>query len=180
MDSNQAVPVADAEISSYTDFLQKNAKSGGYYLNPDKDFVEGLVSGLLVNKKRYGYESCPCRLATCLAGRQAGSREKDLDIICPCDYRDEDISEFGACYCGLYVSKEIFEGKKELKKVPDRRAKVKSGEKAENKLSIGPLSYPVYRCKVCGYLCARENPPDICPICKATKDRFEVFINKSK
>ncbi|MGQ9817596.1 MAG: rubredoxin-like domain-containing protein, partial [bacterium] len=30
--------------------------------------------------------------------------------------------------------------------------------------------------KVCGYLCARNSPPEICPICKATKERFEKFI----
>ena len=38
------------------------------------------------------------------------------------------------------------------------------------------LSQPVWRCKVCGYLCARGEPPDICPICKVTKDRFERFV----
>jgi ferredoxin-thioredoxin reductase catalytic chain len=40
----------------------------------------------------------------------------------------------------------------------------------------GPMSdLPVWRCTVCGYLCAREGPPDVCPICKVTKDRFERF-----
>lgn len=34
---------------------------------------------------------------------------------------------------------------------------------------------PVWRCKVCGYLCARERPPNVCPICKADQDRFEEF-----
>ncbi|MDT8396896.1 MAG: ferredoxin:glutaredoxin reductase, partial [bacterium] len=38
------------------------------------------------------------------------------------------------------------------------------------------LAYPVWRCKVCGYLCAREHPPGKCPICKADKDRFERFM----
>jgi ferredoxin-thioredoxin reductase catalytic chain len=33
----------------------------------------------------------------------------------------------------------------------------------------------VWRCKVCGYLCARPQPPLKCPICKADKDRFERF-----
>ena len=33
----------------------------------------------------------------------------------------------------------------------------------------------MYRCVVCGYLCAREEPPAVCPICKAKKDRFEEF-----
>lgn len=34
---------------------------------------------------------------------------------------------------------------------------------------------PVWRCKVCGYLCARERPPGKCPICGADRDRFEEF-----
>jgi rubrerythrin len=38
------------------------------------------------------------------------------------------------------------------------------------------LGYPIWRCKVCGYICARDEPPEICPICKVTKDRFERFI----
>lgn len=38
------------------------------------------------------------------------------------------------------------------------------------------LSMPVWRCKVCGYLCAREGPPEVCPICKAKKERFERFM----
>jgi ferredoxin-thioredoxin reductase catalytic subunit len=37
------------------------------------------LGDLLVNKERYGYMCCPCRLA-------AGNREKDADIICPCQY----------------------------------------------------------------------------------------------
>jgi rubrerythrin len=52
---------------------------------------------------------------------------------------------------------------------------------AVHTISSGPspvfsLPLPVWRCKVCGYLCAREQPPGICPVCKAKKDRFERFI----
>jgi rubrerythrin len=36
----------------------------------------------------------------------------------------------------------------------------------------------VYRCQVCGYLCAREEAPDLCPICRAKKERFEKFKMK--
>ena len=35
---------------------------------------------------------------------------------------------------------------------------------------------PVWRCKVCGYLCARRRPPLKCPVCKADQDRFERFV----
>ena len=38
------------------------------------------------------------------------------------------------------------------------------------------LAFPVWRCRVCGYLCAREEPPGICPICKAGKERFDRFM----
>ena len=69
--------------------LKKEAEESGYNLNPDAEFTRDLVEGLLVNEDRYGYWNCPCRRAT-------GDREKDLDIICPCDYRDADISEYGA------------------------------------------------------------------------------------
>jgi len=33
----------------------------------------------------------------------------------------------------------------------------------------------VWRCKVCGYLCARAAPPEVCPICKVGAERFELF-----
>jgi len=58
--------------------------------------------------------SCPCRLAS-------GDREKDKDIMCPCIYREADVKEYGSCYCQLYVSKEVLEGKRRLQYVPERR-----------------------------------------------------------
>ncbi len=94
--------------------LGAEAKQAGYNLNSDADFVRGLVKGLLVNEKRYGYRACPCRLAT-------GDKAEDLDIICPCDYRDADLTDFGACYCALYVSKAVLAGKQELAPIPERR-----------------------------------------------------------
>jgi len=152
--------------------LKREADSSGYYLNPDHEFARELVRGLLVNEHRYGYWACPCRLA-------AGDRARDLDIICPCDYRDADIGEFGACYCALYVSQEVANGRKQATAVPERRPALPSGTKAEKTVASKPwgaLPLPVWRCKVCGYLCGRERPPDVCPICKAKKERFERFI----
>jgi len=148
--------------------LYKDAEASGYHLNPDINFTKDLVESLLVTEKRYGYRACPCRLAT-------GKKADDLDIICPCDYRDADLNEFGACFCGLYVSKDIVDGKKELQSIPERRP-VK-GERMEMKeVNALKLTKPVWRCKVCGYLCGRDEPPEVCPICKVTKDRFERFM----
>lgn len=104
------------ELESLYEKLKKYASTKGIELNKDRDFVFELLKGLLKNEERYGYRSCPCRLAT-------GDREKDKDIICPCIYSSEDIKEYGRCYCGLYVSKEYNEGKIKSNFVPERRKK---------------------------------------------------------
>lgn len=160
------------DIEKFYNKLKKDTEDGGYNLNPDKEFVLDLIQGLLTNEERYGYQSCPCRLAE-------GTKEKDLDIICPCDYRDPDLAEHGACYCALYVTQEWIDGKVPQKSIPERRVK----EDHEDRIPASPavssdfgLHFPVWRCRVCGYLCARESPPEVCPICKANKDRFEIFI----
>jgi ferredoxin-thioredoxin reductase catalytic subunit/rubredoxin len=149
--------------------IEQDAVSSGYNLNPERPFTKSLIQGLVANEERYGYQACPCRLAS-------GDMEKDLDIICPCDYRDPDLDQYGACYCALYVDEDILSGKKKAKAIPDRRFDDKQ-ENQPGKIAQG-LSYPVWRCKVCGYLCARDNPPAVCPVCKAKKDRFEVFLKK--
>jgi ferredoxin-thioredoxin reductase catalytic subunit/rubredoxin len=164
-------PVTDDEINSFYQILKDQSEAAGYHLNPDENFTKDLLKSILINKDRYGYGACPCRLAS-------GVKEEDLDLICPCDYRDQDLDEFSACYCGLYVSKDILDGKKTLTSIPERRLGPEERQKmVERDLSsLKSLPLPVWRCKVCGYLCAREEPPEICPICKVEKDRFERFL----
>lgn len=163
--------VSITEIDRLHDRLSREAEAGGYHLNPDVEFAKWLIKSLVLNERRYGYRACPCRLAT-------GSKQDDLDIICPCDYRDPDLNEYGVCYCALYVSDAVLKGEKRVDMIPERRPppgerKAETGEKQRKPVGI-PL--PVWRCRVCGYLCAREQPPEVCPICKAGKDRFERFM----
>ena len=160
--------VSQNETENLYKKLKKDAESAGYILNPDNSFTLALIEGLIVNEKRYGYQACPCRLAS-------GIKNEDLDIICPCDYRDQDINEFGACYCALYVNRAIADGKQKLLPVPERRSADRKAP-AEEKASASNLKYPIWRCTVCGYICARTNPPEICPICKVPKERFEIFM----
>ena len=150
--------------------LNKEAEESGYHLNPDAEHAIDLVRGLLVNDERYGYRACPCRLAT-------GDKEDDLDIICPCDYRDQDVEEYGACYCGLYVSESVIKGEKSVAPIPERRKPPEVRKRREQiPTTISSLPLPVWRCRVCGYLCARDAPPGVCPICKAKAERFERFM----
>ncbi|MGC8816249.1 MAG: ferredoxin-thioredoxin reductase catalytic domain-containing protein [Candidatus Hadarchaeum sp.] len=166
------VLITPESVDNLYNRLKKEAEAAGYHLNNDVEFAKSLVKGLLVNEQRYGYWSCPCRLAS-------GKKEEDLDIICPCDYRDADLNDYGACYCGLYVSQEVLDGKKTIGSIPERRPP--PGERERAKLAsvstgISGISLPVWRCVVCGYLCAREEPPEVCPICRAKKDRFQRFL----
>lgn len=164
--------ITDAEIDARYRQLDRDAEEGGYHLNPDVAFTLSLVRGLLVNEKRYGYMACPCRIA-------AGKKEEDLDIICPCDYRDPDLNDFGACYCALYVSGDVRAGKSAAGSIPERRPPRAERKEARRKQGTGGVvqtTYPVWRCRVCGYLCAMDNPPLVCPICKAKQDRFERFL----
>ena len=163
---------------------EADAKTYGYYLTPDADLLTAFLEGLKVNEDRYGYPLCPCRLAS-------GKYEYDRDIICPCDYRDPDVAQYGTCYCRLYVNKAVYESKN-LPEVPERRpiekqnrayapetAKEAATEGTQEKPAsatmaqqTGQVKKKLWYCKQCGYMVYREDPPYICPICKAKREMF--------
>ena len=162
---------------------EADAKSYGYYLTPQPDLLAMFLEGLKTNEERYGYPSCPCRLAT-------GNLEFDRDIICPCDYRDPDVAQYGACYCRLYVNKAVFESQN-LPEVPERRPAEKMAraygtpgataqqtqgapEKPQTPQPPKPaeVKKKLWYCKQCGYVVYREDPPYVCPICKAKREMF--------
>jgi ferredoxin-thioredoxin reductase catalytic subunit len=165
---------------------ESDAKTHGYFLNHNSSFLKDLLEGLRQNEERYGYPSCPCRLAT-------GKFDLDRDIICPCDYRDPDVEEYGCCYCALFVSKDVYEGRKEISSIPERRPvdkqistpgeNLKNINQSEPFLPINTLTETqkgkkkVWYCRQCGFMCFREEPPYICPVCKAKREIFaEVNI----
>jgi ferredoxin-thioredoxin reductase catalytic subunit len=94
--------------------LKKIQEPKGYYFNNDMDMTMPLMESLITNKERLGYMACPCRLAN-------GELDSDRDIICPCTYREADVEEYGACFCGLYVSKAFNDETIEKQFVPERR-----------------------------------------------------------
>jgi ferredoxin-thioredoxin reductase catalytic chain len=155
---------------------ESDAKTAGCFLNPDPTFLKNLFVGLKENEERYSYPLCPCRLAT-------GIFEQDRDIVCPCDYRDPDVEEFGNCYCALYVRKDIAEGKTAAQPIPERRPVDKlervykatrpaPAEARPKPKAVSPTKLKLWYCKQCGYVCFREEPPYVCPICKAKREMF--------
>jgi ferredoxin-thioredoxin reductase catalytic chain len=143
-----------------------DAKARGYHLTPDPKHLTDLLEGLRVNEERYGYPSCPCRMAS-------GDLELDRDIVCPCDYRDPDVEEHGSCYCCLYVDDDIHEGRREMRSIPERRPQERQmkalGLEEE---AAAPAGRRLHYCRVCGYVAFREEPPYVCPICRAKREMF--------
>jgi len=136
--------------------LQKQLEKRGYFFNPDRSMTEPLLESLRINEERYGYPFCPCRLPN-------ENRAQDLDAICPCDVRDQDIFEYGTCYCGLYVSQEVAMKQMNIEPIPERRG-------------ASPSPNQIWRCNVCGYICVRPTPPDVCPICGVSRERFQTAM----
>ncbi|WP_022663936.1 ferredoxin-thioredoxin reductase catalytic domain-containing protein [Desulfospira joergensenii] len=102
------------DINKLYEMLKKTNEAKQIYFNKDRDLVFELLESLVLNKERYGYMACPCRLA-------CGDKDRDKDIICPCDYRAPDLEEFGACFCGLYISQALNDNKIQSEYVPERR-----------------------------------------------------------
>jgi len=162
-----------------------DARTHGCYLTPDQAFLNDLFEGLKKNEERYGYPACPCRMAV-------GKFELDRDIICPCDYRDPDVEEFDACYCALYVSRRVYEGKKTLGSIPERRPLEKqlrayglpseAPDETEAEQKTAPprettrIERKAFYCRQCGYVVFREEPPYVCPICRAKRDKFSELM----
>ncbi|MFX1375654.1 MAG: ferredoxin-thioredoxin reductase catalytic domain-containing protein [Promethearchaeota archaeon] len=95
-------------------YVNQVAKKNNWILNQEKRTLSDLIDGLVENKKSLGYQSCPCRLAS-------GVRDLDRDLICPCDYAAQDIKEFFACYCNLYLSSDFYNKSVDYIIVPERR-----------------------------------------------------------
>lgn len=163
---------------------EADARTYGYHLNPDPEFLQDLLEGLEKNEERYGYPSCPCRLAS-------GKLDYDRDILCPCDYRDPDVAEYGCCYCALYVRKDVYDGKTPILPIPERRPPEKQARAYGANEEIHAKNIPeketdvkvstekptmvkkrLWYCKQCGYVVFREDPPYVCPICKAKREMF--------
>ncbi|MFH2027638.1 MAG: ferredoxin-thioredoxin reductase catalytic domain-containing protein [Nanoarchaeota archaeon] len=79
----------------WENFTEKNE----FKLNPDKSHVDMVVKGILNNEKKTGLKLCPCRV-------RDGTKERDLELLCPCNFKIDDTwKNKGMCWCGLFVKK---------------------------------------------------------------------------
>ncbi|MDD1743725.1 MAG: hypothetical protein LUO85_03775 [Methanomassiliicoccales archaeon] len=83
----------DQLVKIWEDFTVKN----DFRLWDEKESVKTLAQGEIENQKNKGLKFCPCRITT-------GDKKKDLDLICPCNFKIQKTwKEYGECWCGLFV-----------------------------------------------------------------------------
>jgi len=71
-----------------------------FNLNPDESHVDFIIDGLFQIQEKHGLKYCPCRL-------RSGDRQKDLDLICPCNFFSQDVwTQKGECWCGLFAKRK--------------------------------------------------------------------------
>ncbi|MFC1957601.1 ferredoxin-thioredoxin reductase catalytic domain-containing protein [Chloroflexota bacterium] len=82
-------------IAAFEEFTGNN----DFMLNPDQELVSMVIDSLFANEKDCGLKLCPCRL-------RDDSRKRDLELICPCNFKSQDIWKTeGRCWCGLFVKR---------------------------------------------------------------------------
>lgn len=78
--------------------MQAYADSQNFKLNENEKALEGIINGLLRNKKFKGDIYCPCRIVT-------GNKKEDSKIVCPCVYHQGEIELQEHCKCTLFWKK---------------------------------------------------------------------------
>jgi len=79
--------------------IERFATGNEFQVNPDREKVDLLLSGIFENEKNHGFKFCPCRLRT-------KDPEEDLKLVCPCHFTIHETYRGipnGECWCGLFV-----------------------------------------------------------------------------
>ena len=86
---------AEELVLAWQKFTEKN----DFKLNPDIKHVDIILKGVLANEQKSGLKLCPCRL-------RDKSFERDLELICPCNFKAQEVwQQKGMCWCGLFVKR---------------------------------------------------------------------------
>lgn len=81
---------------------ERYTEKNDFILNPNTEIVDSVIEGVLENEKKHGLKLCPCRL-------RDGSRERDLELLCPCNFKiQETWTNKGECWCSLFVKRKEY------------------------------------------------------------------------
>jgi len=76
-------------------WLEKYAKQKNYALNPSWMMLTNLKSNLCEMEATFGQRFCPCF-------EPSGDDVLNKKMMCPCEYIEDEIAEYGTCHCALF------------------------------------------------------------------------------
>lgn len=76
--------------------FNKFCENQDFELNRDNEFLDQVLTNLVIKKEKEGQYFCPCRL-------RDGSKERDIELLCPCNFKiQENWKKRKDCWCGLF------------------------------------------------------------------------------
>ena len=76
-------------------WIVKYAAQKNYALNPNPMMSKNLEVWLSEMEATFGKRNCPCF-------EPSGDAALDKKMLCPCEYIDDEIEEYGTCHCALF------------------------------------------------------------------------------
>lgn len=76
-------------------WLEKYCEQKNYALNPSWMMTTNLKSNLCEMEATFGKRYCPCF-------EPSGDEVLDKKMMCPCEFIDDEIAEYGTCHCALF------------------------------------------------------------------------------
>ena len=76
-------------------WMEKYCKQHGYIINPNWMMSTNLKSNLCEMEATFGKRYCPCF-------EPSGDKALDKKMMCPCEYVEDEIAEYGTCHCALF------------------------------------------------------------------------------
>ncbi len=81
-------------------WIEKYTKQKGYVLNPNPMMSKNLEVWLSEMEATFGKRYCPCF-------EPSGDAELDKKMLCPCEFIEDEIEEYGTCHCALFGSADL-------------------------------------------------------------------------
>ncbi|MFA6191691.1 MAG: ferredoxin-thioredoxin reductase catalytic domain-containing protein [Sulfurimonas sp.] len=108
------------QVKKQDAWIKKFAKQKNYALNPSWMMSTNLEIWLSELEATFGKRYCPCF-------EPSGDAELNKKMLCPCEFIEDEIKEYGTCHCALFGSADLD----------------KAGWKASSKRLMGEYQVPL-------------------------------------
>lgn len=88
------------QVKKQDRWIRKYTKQKNYTLNPSWMMTTNLEIWLSEMEATFGKRYCPCF-------EPSGDAKLDKKMLCPCEFIDDEIKEYGTCHCALFGSPDL-------------------------------------------------------------------------